>query len=45
MFEDSGFEIYGGMGVDYLTKGLYEEIGAPSRRKLEEIPLFSTNYY
>ncbi len=35
MFEDCGFEIYEGMGVEYSTKQLYKEIGAPAKRRLE----------
>jgi hypothetical protein len=35
MFEDCGFEIYESMGVTYLNREIYEEVGAPARRRLE----------
>lgn len=35
MFEDCVFEIYEGMGADYSTREVFEEIGAPARRRLE----------
>ncbi len=35
MFEDCGFEIYEGMTTTYSNKKIYEEIGAPSKRRLE----------
>lgn len=38
MFEDCGFEIYEEMTTTYSTKEIYEEIGAPSKRRLEVSP-------
>lgn len=38
MFKDCGFEIYEGMTTTYLTKEIYEEIGAPSKQQLEVSP-------
>ncbi len=35
MFEESGFEIYETMGSIYVAEDIYEEIGAPSRRKID----------
>jgi hypothetical protein len=35
MWDESGFEIYETAGVTYVNKELYNEIGAPARRRLE----------
>jgi len=35
MWEDSGFEVYETAGKTYVNREMYEEIGAPARRKLE----------
>ena len=48
MFEESGFEIYETMGSVYVAEDIYEEIGAPSRRKIdvrETLSRIQNKYY
>lgn len=35
MFSENGFEIYEGMEKTYTTRELFEEIGAPTKRRLQ----------
>lgn len=34
MWEDCGFETYEGMTKEYISNDIYDEIGAPARRKI-----------
>lgn len=40
MFADCGFEIYEGMETTYSHREIYEEIGAPSKRRLQVSLMF-----
>ena len=48
MFVESGFEIYETMGSVYIAEDIYEEIGAPSKRKIdvqETLSRIQNKYY
>ena len=48
MWEDSGFEIYETMGSAYFAKDIDDEIGAPTRRRLdmrEALDTLKSKYY